>query len=911
MSHFPPSIRAAFAAIALAAGTMLVSAAPVLAADNWRANDDDSLLLDVRSGRWRVGDGVRGYHTDTGVCVDLADAIIALDLPVRLDKKSRRATGWLFNERRTITIDRDQNTVQIVNKQTKLLVSDIRDTPEGWCVDTQVLANWIDVGITVDLSNSLLVLTSATKLPFELAEERKERAGKFAPKVQFDLSKLPQGNEPYKFWRTPSVDVVASTGVRDRKLRGATFDARYEIFASGEAAGASFDARLSSDDHGVPRSLRIRGYRTDANAGLLGPLKATHFGLGDVSSESTALGMANSVGRGAFVTNRPVERPENFDRTSFRGELPDGWDAELYRNDQLIAYAQTRGDGRYEFLDIPLLFGQNRMEVILYGPQGQTRRDVKLIPVGLDSIPPKETYYWAGLIDGGRDLFNFGSENSIFRRGLRGGFGIERGLNARTSIASTFSSVTIDNRRRYYLEAALRRSIGPALLELTGASDLDGGYASRLQALGQIGDTNFSAETAFFSNRYQSERYEAQLQRLFAISVDQNFRLGKTNIPFRLEARQQKFASGRELREASLKTSFNINRLNISTGLAWQQIKQIFGTGPPSNLEASLRLSGNVGGVRLRGETRYALMHGGGLRESSLTAEVKRSEKAEWRADASYNGQTKRARLGLGYTRKFAKFAITGQIEGASDGNFAAGLNLAFSLGPDPRGGFRIASDKLASTGQVMAIVYHDINGDGIRQAGEPTEKAVEITAGQSGQGSPTDGTGTSFLDNLQPFKPILVSINASTLPDPFVQPAQAGVVVTPRPGVAQIVELSLVSAGEITGTLIRDDGKILSGVDIELLDKTGAAVKITRSEYDGYFLFESVPYGFYALRISTLAANITGIDARLPYLAKLADGIVSVDLGQVIAKSAPRIAVNSGGAEDKAESGVQSGSGQ
>ncbi len=98
--------------------------------------------------------------------------------------------------------------------------------------------------------------------------------------------------------------------------------------------------------------------------------------------------------------------PASFDRTTFRGELPDGWDAELYRNDQLIGYVQSRGDGRYEFLDVALLYGQNRFEVVLYGPQGQIRRDVKMIPVGLDSIPPRETYYWAAVQDAGRDLIN-------------------------------------------------------------------------------------------------------------------------------------------------------------------------------------------------------------------------------------------------------------------------------------------------------------------------------------------------------------------------------------------------------------------------------------------------------------------------------------------------------------------------
>ncbi|MCQ4051691.1 carboxypeptidase regulatory-like domain-containing protein, partial [Klebsiella pneumoniae] len=122
---------------------------------------------------------------------------------------------------------------------------------------------------------------------------------------------------------------------------------------------------------GTPESLRVQAYRTDPDATLLGPLKATSVAAGDVSGFSTPLVSQSGVGRGAMITNRPVERRDAFDRTDFRGELPNGWDAELYRNGQLLGFATNRADGRYEFLDVPLLYGQNRFEIVLYGPQGQ------------------------------------------------------------------------------------------------------------------------------------------------------------------------------------------------------------------------------------------------------------------------------------------------------------------------------------------------------------------------------------------------------------------------------------------------------------------------------------------------------------------------------------------------------------
>ena len=147
MPNFFHSIRKNLAILAIAAGAITVPAASAFAVQSggeWKANGDDALLLDVRSGQWRVGDGVRGYQTDTGVCIDFGDLIMALDLPIRLDKKSRRATGWLFKENRIITLDRDLGVVQIVNKETRLAAQDIRDTPEGWCVDTRIMQQWLE-----------------------------------------------------------------------------------------------------------------------------------------------------------------------------------------------------------------------------------------------------------------------------------------------------------------------------------------------------------------------------------------------------------------------------------------------------------------------------------------------------------------------------------------------------------------------------------------------------------------------------------------------------------------------------------------------------------------------------------------------------------------------------------------------
>ncbi len=350
-------------------------------AQSWQANEDDSLLLELRSGQYRLGEPLRGYQTPSGVCVDFADLIQALDLPVRLDKKSRRATGWLFAEDQRFTLDRDSDTVQNMNGARAIAKDAIHDTPEGWCVDLKALSGWMGIRFRAELSNLAVVLESDRKLPFLEAIERKSRAARLrTPSVaDFDLAKLPQAATPYRGWRTPSVDVQ----VQGQWTRNSGANAQFEVLAAGEALGLSYSARLAGSTTNGADALRLKLYRNDPSAQLLGPLQATQLALGDVDVLRGALTSQAAYGRGAFVSNRPLNRPGRFGVTVLSGTMPAGWDAELYRNGELRAYQADRGDGRYRFDDVELLWGENDFEVVLYGPQGQIKRERSSAPVGI------------------------------------------------------------------------------------------------------------------------------------------------------------------------------------------------------------------------------------------------------------------------------------------------------------------------------------------------------------------------------------------------------------------------------------------------------------------------------------------------------------------------------------------------
>lgn len=892
LSRWMKAAMAGFALVGLLpAGAEAVEKKPVsIAGDGWSPNEDDSWLFDMRSGQYRLGDGVRGYQTPQGICVDLGDVVLALDLAVRVDKKLRRATGWVFDERRSLAIDRDAGEVRAGSQSFRLTATTIRDTPAGWCVELASLNEWLGVPLAADLSNAVLRIDSKEKLPFQLAAERRARAASIRPQAAFDLASLPQAARPYQAWAMPSVDVVASAGVVSDKRGGSYVQGRYEIFAAGEVAGQSFDARLSSDNEGVPDSLRMRLYRTDPQGRLLGPLRATHYGLGDVSLLSTGIVAASTPGRGAVLTNRPIERPDAFDKTTFRGDLPGGWDAELYRNGQLLAFTSPNGDGRYEFVDVPLQYGANCFEIVLYGPQGQIRREIRQVQVGMDSIPPQQTWYWAGFAQENADLIEFGNQRrGAFRRGWRGTMGIERGLDTRTSAAAYFHSLMIENVRYNYGEVALRRSIGPTLLEVGGSYADNGGLAARASWLAAFGETYIRADAMRGWGGFVSDRLINNINGITSVSIDQSVKLGRTVLPLHFDVRHVERWSGVGSLEASARASASFRALTFTGQLDWSRTKVPVGPDPPDNLSASLLANARIGRVRVRGEARFALSGGNADSRMTLIGEWAGRGDAEWRTELGYDRGLDRARAGLGYTRRFNKLQLTGFGEVASDGSVAASLALAFSFGPKSNGGWRVSSEKLASRGQVVAEVWMDENGDGVRQPGETALPDVPLTAGNAFVDAATDKAGLGAIDGLEPFRPVMIGIDAGSLPDPYVQPALPGVVVTPRPGVATRVLLPMAAAGEIEGVLRRDGGNPVEGLSVELVDAEGRLRATTITEFDGYFLFEGVAYGRYTVRPGKASAAALRLDGALVLSAAPGKATPRVRLGTVALKPLSR----------------------
>jgi len=875
--------------LALSAGSLAAPASSPATVPAWTADPDEQFILDVNIRQLRLGDTVRAYNPPEGTCVVLGDFLAALDVPMRIDLTQKKASGWAFKESNRIVIDyAAQQASYGAHKTEPIAPGTVRETPEGWCVQTEALARWFGISVKPMTSGSVLMLSSDQKLPVETAIERQQRAARIHH-ASFDLSSLPQVRLPYRMWRAPALDFVVSGGITYRANDGMRVDRQSSVYAAGEIAHLSYDAQVTTTNKGKPSLLRLRAFRSDPDGHLLGPLKATHFGFGDVESFDSSLTGTVAAGRGAIVTNRPLTARTAFDRTRIEGDLSTGWEAEIYRNGELLGFAKADSSQRYVFDDVQLLYGENKIRVILYGPQGQVREREQIYNVGFDNVPKGKTWYWIGANEPGRDLVTLEKPpDDLQQPKAQATASVEHGLDARTSVGVLARAMLVGDQRLTFVEGTVRRSVGGALIEVSAARESNGGSAAHTQILGKIGSVYVNAE-ALIANDFHLRGGKEECLREGRVSLDAPLKLGKTIFPAHVEAHLIDRTDGSKVLETAARLSASIDRFNLGTELRYRKDYVTAGPAPPGELKLGLLGSGHIGNVRLRGETDFDITPGARFRSAEISAYWTATERGDWEAALAYDGQAHRARARLTHILRLDSMAVALSGEAASNGDVAVGFNLNFSL--DARHGITLSRRPLAQGGMVHATVYRDLNDNGVLDTGEPLEKGALITTGSRQAERKTDANGSVTIGGLTAYEPVPVGIDITSLNDPMLTPEKALQVVVPRPGIPANVQIGLIGGGSVEGALIKSAELGFEGVDLELVDSAGKVAGTARTDFDGFFLFERVAYGRYTLRISAASAEAAKIGIDLGARVEVSADHTVVRLGSLHPQLPARIA--------------------
>ena len=835
----------------------------------------DVLLLALRLDRSILAEALPTYQEGGSVLVPLGEVCRLLGLGITVDVGRGLASGFFIDERRLFALDVVSRTVIAEGKPRRFDPAGIEVHQDDIYVDAALLSEWLPLHLGVDLYGSTITVRPAEKLPSQLRLERESKLASSRAGQRLTAFAYPKLDLPYRLFDGPFIDQTLGFTRQPNAQGGSQNSLQSSTYATGDLLFMEASAYVLATDHGVS-DLRLSLSRKDPDGKLLGFLGAREVTVGDVLHPGLDLIALPSSGPGLAISNVPLQLPTQFDRQSFRGELPPGWEVELYRGQDLLAYARSRPDGLYEFLDVPLLFGLNLFRLEFYGPQGQHRSETRRLNVGDTLTPQGKIYYRLVGNDPSYGLFGQGQEAKA-----RSSLDVSAGLTGNLSVSASLASVDLADRRHTYGKAGLRAFWGFLFANVDATVDTGGGSAwqGTLQSrLGRFGLQLQHAELDHFVS-------EVFLSPLDPLRSRTTIRLDTTvpetflpPLPVLVEIRQDRLESGQQVDQLIGRVSAFRRGLSVANQVGWTFAS---GGGPayPTSAYGQLLVSKFLQRFALRGELDYDIEPTRAVTSVALTAETRVVPGLLLSAGITRTILPHRTQYLAGVSKLVGAFGYGVTADYSTPGGVGVSILLSVGIGRDARNGnWHTQARPLAGAGAVSGRAFLDLNGNGLMDAGEKPIAGAGFLLGGAGNLARTNDAGEAFLPNLAPYQGLDVALAASTLEDPFWKPAREGVRIVPRPGKTAVVDFPVVISGEIAGTVyLERDGKNreASGVELELVDHHGVVVKRVTSAFDGFYDITEIRPGGYTLRVTAEHVRRLRVVARSREVEMVPSGTV------------------------------------
>lgn len=867
----------------------------VTAADPQPFSADDLLFMEVTADGYQLAETMNVYGSRSGVFVPLGEFSRVLDFAVGVFPAQRRAEGWVGSRDRELKIDLDAGTATIAGRAVAYGRGQVALYDNDLYVRSDLIEQLLPVKLKADVKAQVLTVTPTEPLPFQQRLAREARAaGLNRPQVQAPALAVAT---PYELFTPPAFDVnLGGQFTRD----GADQSRSYDIRAAGDLAYAGFQGFLGSDQNGEPSTARVLFERKDPLGRALGPFGATRAGLGDVYSPSMALGAGSFGGRGVYYTSAPLETLDLATPLNLRGELPLGDEVELYVNEVLQAARSTADQGRYEFLDVPLTYGLNTIRLVFYGPQGQSREEVRRINFGTGQVEAGRFVMRLAAVEQNRSVFEIGPQILDSARGeLRLAALFDYGVTPALTVSGGVARYTPQGwEAREIGQVGLRGSLGGVASQIDAAFDSEGGSGATVGVAARSFGVSIVGRHAEYWNGFIDETRQlgvtesTLLRRATDFRADAQVPFGQgLSLPLSLDVRHLERMDDTSQFNAEFRTSAAVRRYYLSTSLSYLDETTL--TDRQRTLAGGLDVATLVAArAQFRGGVSYRVAPDVGLDSAYATADFQLSDRNSLRLSAVHSlGAVTATTLQSAYFYRASRFdvALTGAYE-TNSGDWTVGIQLGFGLVFDgARGRYDMVRPGVSGGGSIAFDAFVDANGDGVRQ---PDEAPVPNVVLETSQGAVvTDADGRAFGSGLGDGAGVRVRVNLEGIDDPFLLGRAEAVQTVPRPGRTAVVSYPLQVTGEveITVQLGREGAadRPLAAVNLQLVPEGGGDPVLARSDHAGVILMENVPAGRYTLRLDpTQAANLgLSLDAHDEVVVPPGGGFVRV--GDVVVRLA------------------------
>jgi hypothetical protein len=852
--------------------------------------------------------------TETGYAIDLVMLLEVLNIYFDYQQQSSIVKGWIYDEQNNFSIQLPKKTdditeVFISNRRYELTSTQYVLVDDISYIDLLLLEQWLGFKFNVRENDLKLFLTTQKPLPLQLQQQRQRN------KLQNTVSQsavLPLKESGYKTFMTPMLDLNLSSGV---SVSGSNNYIPFNYSAVGALDVPYFSSLFyfSGAKEQLLNNPRLTLSKYSNKSDLLGPLGLTTIDLGDVTSVNSLPGGSSAQGLGFRLSSLSATQTGNDSKVNFSGVIQNGWDVELYRNNILIDRKLNAQDGRYDFNDVQLFYGQNNFDLVFYGPQGQIETKTEQYNFTENSLKKNDTSYLLSFVDNSRSLFDkqgLAEEeqgyltNAIFRYGLTDFWTTSVGVESfkpKLSDQTKLNSYSLGNSFNLFNKALFSYNLLQD--ELKNRTD---GYALGTSVLGISMEANYS-EADIVAVREQQSTLDGKPSSYgftasggfgssIPLSFSQSWSVTKDGL-----GNENSSLSNRLALRTPIGVFNNVIQkndreriLDSDSPLLTDADRQLLSIGNTDPLTTANNISvGTVAGqfnfnTALKGVflgigSTYSLQPKKQL--EAVSANVSYQHTPDFGSTLGLNYSRFNDQLGgsLGLNWRHKLATISSYFNYNNKDSYSIGLSAQFSFGYEPETKTVFGGAQPLAFGGAMAVkVYEDLNNNKIHDKYEPVVPNAKVKAVQQYRDEVTDERGVAVLKGLSTGYATDIIVDRSSLEDPTMVPTTTGISVLPRRGLVMHHEIPLSTTGEIEGNIFSKDalGEEVpaSNILVILLDNKGNKVTETVTEFDGYYAFADVLPGRYKIALNKKYTNRKKLRNATPLLTKVRGGGELID---------------------------------
>jgi hypothetical protein len=853
------------------------------------------LLFSLTIGNLTLSEGVGAYGDPQDPLAPVGEITRLLEADIDVLPAERRIVGRLGQAQRPVFVDLTAGVLRAEGRELPLGPGDAVVTPTEVYLRISRLEQLLGARFQVASDELILRLRPNEPFPVQARLERLARRPDGAGPAALIEDTL-RVEQPYALFSPPGVDVVLEAGTGTGRRQG---NLRYDLRLAGDLFWSNLQAYLASDEEGRATSARLMLQRRSAEGAMLGPLRAREVNLGDVYAPALSMGPRTVAGRGFTFTTAPIEQASVFNSIDLRGELPSGYDVELYVNDVLRSSTNQAISGRYEFLDLPLSPGLNVVRIVTYGPRGERVEEVQVINVGAALLRRGEAQMSFGLVEQNQPLILLrdnslpviGDTTLFATNGLRAVVGLNYGLTDLVSLSAGAARIPRPSGGGLgTFSLGARTSLFGLATQFDAARDTQGGYGAALGAAGQFGDVSAVARHAEYRGGFVDENnlgFDARyrLERRSELTVDSSLNLRGRILPVSVRVLRNDYTGGSHDVIAAARASSSLGDVLLSTGLEYE--RRVLRPSPLSESLSGYIAASTFRNYRwqIRTSIDYDILPDFKARFFAFTVDRRVTE--TWAVRFGLGQPLDRTRawnvsLSSIYGTPLGDLALTGEYDNTnSDWRVAA--QWSFGLGFDPdRRRYDILRPGPGTGGSVLFNAFLDDNGDGRRQPAEAAAANIGLRTGLATD-AVTDAEGRVMVTGLGAGPSAYVDVDLGGLENPSVAAPPTKLHLRPRPGSVARVDFPLRPTGGVAVKveLLRDDGQRVGLASVRLqLVQSGVPPVEGVTEFDGSAVFDAVPKGTWRLQLDPIqAARLRMALVSTPIIAIAGDGEYAPDV--------------------------------